>query len=235
VVVLAVVGLVVVMALGWFWTRAGARGSATPAASIPDTATTAAPPAAALPAAPAAGTLGERQARARATDGVRATVQPVPSIGVPRREAAPSRPKLEPPVTPPASSKAGAPAEAAPAATPTVAISTENLKVVDHAVGTGVVDRRLVGRSDRFAGGSGVAFWTQVVGGQPGQVVRHTWFEDGRAVMKVDLRIAGGHWRTHSRLQLPEGCSTRWAVEARTADGRVLARNEFSCDSVGGQ
>jgi hypothetical protein len=49
--------------------------------------------------------------------------------------------------------------------------------------------------------------------------------------MRVDLSIGGPHWRTHSRLLLPEGSAGVWAVEARTSDGRLLVRDEFLCES----
>ncbi len=76
-----------------------------------------------------------------------------------------------------------------------------------------------------------MAFWTLVLGGQPGHVIRHVWFHEGRAVMRVDLPIGGPRWRTFSRLLLPEGSAGGWAVEARTSDGRLLVREEFACQS----
>jgi hypothetical protein len=47
--------------------------------------------------------------------------------------------------------------------------------------------------------------------------------------MRADLPIGGRHWRTYSRFLLPEGSAGRWAVEARTSDGRLLVRDEFLC------
>lgn len=105
------------------------------------------------------------------------------------------------------------------------------LQVSEHGVGTGLVNRRLVGEADRFAAGTRVSFWNLVLEGQPGHVVRHVWFHEGRAVMRADLPIGGPRWRTHSRLLLPEGAAGRWAVEARTSDGRLLVRDEFLCES----
>jgi len=77
--------------------------------------------------------------------------------------------------------------------------------------------------------GSEVVFWTLVVGGRPGDSIRHVWFEDGRAVMRADLDIGGAHWRTYSRLGLPRGATGPWTVEARDPEGRLLARQEFLC------
>jgi transcriptional regulator with XRE-family HTH domain len=107
---------------------------------------------------------------------------------------------------------------------------TDALQVSGHGVGTGLVAHRLVGQADRFPPGTSVSFWTLVLGGQPGHVIRHVWFHEGRAVMRVDLPIGGPHWRTNSRLVLPEGSAGRWAVEARTSDGRLLVRDEFVCE-----
>jgi hypothetical protein len=100
-------------------------------------------------------------------------------------------------------------------------------------VGTGVVDHRLVGRADRFTEGTGVSYWTLVLGGQAGHVIRHVWFQEGRAVMRADLPIRGPYWRTYSHLVLPGGSAGRWMVEARTSDGRLLARDEFLCEPDG--
>jgi transcriptional regulator with XRE-family HTH domain len=118
------------------------------------------------------------------------------------------------------------------AAAPATDVPTDALLIPDYGVGTGVVDRRLVGRADRFAAGTTVFFWTRVLGGQRGHVIRHVWFQEGRAVMRVDLPIGGPHWRTQSSLPLPRGSAGRWVVEARTSDGRLLARDEFLCEAA---
>jgi len=129
----------------------------------------------------------------------------------------------------------GASRSAAPSAEPSAApnapsVAGTALAVADHGVGTGLVDRHLVGRSDRFTEGTSVTFWTLVVGGQPGDLVRHVWFRDGQPVMAVELAIGGPHWRTQSRHVLPVGTAGPWAVEARASDGRLLARQEFACE-----
>jgi hypothetical protein len=120
--------------------------------------------------------------------------------------------------------------DGAAAVPPAVVLPTDALQVPDYGVGTALVDRRLVGRADRFAEGTRVSFWTRVLGGQPGHVIRHVWFQEGRAVMRADLPIGGPHWRTHSSLVLPGGSAGHWAVEARTSDGRLLAREPFVCE-----
>ncbi len=135
-----------------------------------------------------------------------------------------------------------APPEAAPRETPaaeepseafpsTADPPTDGFHVSPSGVGTGVEDRRLVGRADRFVEGTAVFFWTRVLGGEPGQVLRHFWIHEDREVEWAELAIGGSRWRTQSRLVLPEGSTGRWAAEARTTDGQVLAREEFLCVS----
>jgi hypothetical protein len=103
------------------------------------------------------------------------------------------------------------------------------LRVADSGVGAGVTNHRLVGRADRFAEGTQVAFWTHVTGGEAGDVVRHVWFHQGQAVMRANLEIGGAQWRTYSRRLLPKGATGDWVVEARGPDGGLLARQEFLC------
>ena len=103
--------------------------------------------------------------------------------------------------------------------------SASTLAVTGSGVGTAVVDRQLVGKADRFAPGSQVVFWTHIVGGRNGDTIDHVWFRDGSPVGASSLSVGSSDWRTQSRRVLePPG---EWAVEARDADGRVLARHEF--------
>jgi DUF2914 family protein len=97
-------------------------------------------------------------------------------------------------------------------------------------VGTDVVDRELVGRSDTFHLGTGVIFWTFVTGGRPGETIRHRWTHKGRTAGVVDLRLAGPSWRTQSRRTLVPGTEGEWVVEALDSAGRVLVRHEFRCE-----
>lgn len=135
----------------------------------------------------------------------------------------------------PPKSEAVAEIEAAPEPEP-VRASPESvptgLHARDHGVGSGVENRRLVGRGDRFVEGSVVTYWTHVVGGTPGQRVKHVWLRDGGHVQTIELELGSASWRTHSNKTLwGRGA---WAVELRDADGRVLARSEFECAAPGG-
>jgi cytoskeletal protein RodZ len=136
------------------------------------------------------------------TSGLGAVPLPPPAVG--KRQAAVEKPK------------------AADAAAP-------HLLVTGSGVGTDVVDQQLVGRSDTFAVGTRVAFWTQVTGGRPGDTIRHVWTHHGRTEGAVDLRVGRASWRTQSRRMLAGGAEGDWVVEARDPEGRVLARHEFRC------
>lgn len=103
------------------------------------------------------------------------------------------------------------------------------LSVPDHGLGTGIHNRQLVGRSDRFVEGTEVWFWTRVVGGRQGDTIRHIWTHEGRESGRVPLTLGGEHWRTQSRKTLREGSAGHWVVEAVAVDGEVLARREFVC------
>jgi len=105
------------------------------------------------------------------------------------------------------------------------------LAVPEAALGTGIVDRTVVGTSDRFSEGTRVFFWTRVVGGEQGVVLRHIWRTGDEVVMSAPLVVGGPHWRTYSSYTLPPGSAGSWTVEARSPDGRVLARREFGCFS----
>jgi hypothetical protein len=104
------------------------------------------------------------------------------------------------------------------------------LTVPDHAVGTGVANREIVGAGDRFAEGEQIWFWTRVLGGRAGETIRHVWIHEGREAATIELRLGGRHWRTQSHKTLRPGSAGSWAVEARDAAGHLLARREFVCE-----
>ena len=169
---------------------------------------------------------------------VRPLAPATPAVGEPQPPAAAATPDGAPlpaatPRTagagvPPSTLRADAPASATdPSSRP--APSRTALHVADSGVGAGVSNHRLIGRADRFAEGTQVAFWTQVTGGGKGDVIRHVWFHQGQAVMRTDLEIGGAPWRTYSRLLLPKGATGEWVVEARGPDGSLLARQAFLC------
>ncbi len=201
VVAAAAVLVVILGTVGWLLARTGA--SRRPAPGAPPAATTAPPPAAVSAPESAPPSLPGRPTRS------------------PGGIVAPGRPGPAPPPV----AAGGQQTKPTPSKLP-----TDTLQVSEFGVGTEVVHRRLVGKADRFPEGTRVSFWTLVVGGQPGHVVRHVWFQAGRPVMRADLPVGGPYWRTRSSLVLPDGSSGPWTVEARTSDGRLLARNDFVCE-----
>ena len=50
-----------------------------------------------------------------------------------------------------------------------------------------------------------------------------------------DLAIGGSHWRTYSRKALHQGLTGTWTVEARDAEGNVLASSTFTCVAAPGE
>jgi Helix-turn-helix domain/Protein of unknown function (DUF2914) len=139
------------------------------------------------------------------------------------------------PAPPRETPKPAAPAAVTRAATaPAPSHPNPHLQVSDSGVGSGIEAHRLVGTADRFETGTNVAFWTRVVGGRPGDAIRHVWFHEGQAVMRTDLTVGSSNWRTYSRRLLDDGSLGRWTLEARGPEGELLARQEFLCVPSGG-
>jgi cytoskeletal protein RodZ len=107
-------------------------------------------------------------------------------------------------------------------------VAPSRLAVSEFGVGTDVINRQLVGQSDRFATGTRVVFWTRVLGGRRGDTIRHVWIREGRPIGTIELNVGASHWRTQSRWTVRQGAG-QWAVEARDAQDQVLARAEFAC------
>ena len=121
----------------------------------------------------------------------------------------------------------------APVAPVPVDAPAPRLSVARSGVGTDIVDRELVGRSDSFTVGTRVAFWTHVTGGSADDLVRHVWFHQDRMVGAVDLVVGSPSWRTLSRRLLTPSSEGDWVVEVRDVEGRVLARHGFRCERLG--
>jgi hypothetical protein len=147
----------------------------------------------------------------------------------PSQTAAPPEAEIRLPITtrtaPPTRTTAAVPEpepQTAPAGLPRLAVR-------EHGVGTGIENRQLLGRSDRFDEGAEVWFLTRVEGGRSGDTVRHVWLHQGVEKFDVVLRIGGSSWRTYSSKRLHPGSAGDWTVEARDDAGRVLASRSFAC------
>lgn len=207
---------------------ASARPStpATPPASPPVSAPSGDPgaPGASTPAVPPAATPTAEPLPATETPAVPTVADTASAVPAPGSPAATATPPAE----------AGAPHLVAVSRdVATASDSLSHLSVAGSGVGTGVIDRQLVGQSDRFAVGSKVVFWTHVRGGRAGDTIDHVWFRDGVLVGAASLTVGSPDWRTQSRRLLdPPGT---WVVEARDAEGHVLVRHEFRADTVPAQ
>ena len=84
-------------------------------------------------------------------------------------------------------------------------------------------------RSTRFAEGTQVWFWTRAMNGSRGDRLDHVWLHNGVEQARISLMLGGSRWRTQSAKMLHPGSTGNWAVEARDAAGRVLARVDFAC------
>jgi cytoskeletal protein RodZ len=115
--------------------------------------------------------------------------------------------------------------EPTPEPVPQLAVVTPTLSIPEHGVGTSVRQRALVGESSTFETGTQVVFWTRVLGGESGRVVRHVWSHEGEVARSIELPIGAAHWRTYSKHTVRQ--SGRWAVEAKDEDGNVLASRSF--------
>jgi DUF2914 family protein/helix-turn-helix protein len=134
------------------------------------------------------------------------------------------------PATPAAPPPAAAVApRSAPQAPALPAVAPVQSIIEEARLGTGIVNRAVIGESDQFSEGTEVWFWTRVSGGKPGQTIHHVWLHDGQVSSDVALLIGASTWRTQSSKALRAGSAGSWAVEVRDDRGAVLARREFSC------
>ncbi len=207
----------------WLLLRAPSPAEPTPAASSPS--------APAEPVAPARTVPTATRTEAPAPDP--GQVPPEDATGTPpvpvQAAPAPREPGPGPasPVDAPAPRQDDAPAAATPGEAPLAEARSSSLSVTESGVGMDVIDRTLVGPRDEFREGTLAWFWTRVVGGADGDMVEHVWLQEGSPVARHDVRVGGPHWRVYTRHTLLPGSAGAWAVEARDASGRVLARKTF--------
>ena len=136
-------------------------------------------------------------------------------------------PAVEATVVPPESASGRDPA-------PVRAPEPGHLTVSEFDIGTEVAEARLAGGPHRFEEGSVLWFRASVLGGRPGDTIRHVWRHGARPVAVAPIDLHGETWSTESRLQLLPGSIGDWTVEARDPVGRVLARVRFTCVTTAG-
>jgi hypothetical protein len=103
-----------------------------------------------------------------------------------------------------------------------------DLQVPHDGLGTAVEKRVLKGEAESFPAGTTVFYWTRVLGGKPGDRIRHRWTFDGKSI-SIGLAIGGSHWRTYSSKRLDPDQLGEWTVEALDAEDKVLASKKFLC------
>jgi len=165
--------------------------------------------------------------RINADGGESAAKAPASAERLPLRE--PAALETSPPATPEPET---APPKPANPPAPALPIREEQaaprgaLTVTESGVGRRIVNHRLADLDDEFSRGDAVWFSTRVMGGRPGQRIRHVWMRDGRVEQSIPLQIGGADWRTHSRKTI--WYTGSWTVEARDEQGRVLATGSFT-------
>ena len=153
--------------------------------------------------------------------------EPEPQPPAPVEQAqAPAEVPASPPPQPVA--PAPAPARAQTARKAEVPAEPSHLSVTESAVGLRQVNGQVQEAGDSFRVGQRVVFATRVEGGRPGERIRHVWMRDGKLEQSIRLRVGSAHYRTFSTKTL--GRPGAWAVEARDADGNVLARAEMTAN-----
>ncbi len=135
-------------------------------------------------------------------------------------------PRPEPAAEPPAAPRPTHPEDGPP-------VVPGHLTTPEFGVGRRIVKRRLEDREERFAEGETAWFSTRVLGGKPGEAIRHAWLHESKVVQSIKLGLGGPDWRTHSSKTLRE--TGQWVVEARDEEGRVLARAAFACVPAGSE
>ncbi len=218
-----VLGIVVL--LGAWWMFSGGEAAPDPAAP----ATEAVDPASAspTPTSEASGPAPTHLTEAPAVVETTMTVEPEPAA--PAIESTPLPEPETAEVPAPRVASTPEPATVTPVETPaasTPSVPVDGLHFPEFALGRDVRNKKLVGETDHFGEGSAAWFWTRAEGGKRGDRIEHVWLHEGESVARIGLRIGGSSWRTYSSKILRS--TGEWTVEARDADGHVLARRDFS-------
>ena len=102
--------------------------------------------------------------------------------------------------------------------------------VAAMAVGTGVVERAVVGESEVFSAGTeSLVCWTDLRDAK-GQTVVHAWIHEGVTRARVEITPRAVRWRCWSQKKLLPEWKGAWEVKVLTADGRVLSSASFTVE-----
>lgn len=107
------------------------------------------------------------------------------------------------------------------------ALPAAPLKVVDIGLGTGIVDRALVGRATAMSSAPAKLWCYSAIFAPRGlkDDLEHVWSLDGRTLTRIPLAVRGGRklgFRTWSYLPVPSGARGDYECQVRTQFGQTL-------------
>jgi hypothetical protein len=88
---------------------------------------------------------------------------------------------------------------------------------------TAVENRLPVGEATRFAAGTRIFVWSEIVGAD-GETIEHVWKKDGTEMRRARFAVHSNRWRTNSRV--PSAAVGHYVVEV-LAGGRVIGSTSF--------
>ncbi len=109
----------------------------------------------------------------------------------------------------------------------TLATAAE-LKVIDSAITTAVVDQMPVDRISAHPADYGKLFcFTRIVGATEETSVVHVWYYQGQEMARVSLPVKSADWRTYSSKRFLPQWTGEWRVAVLDSQQRELAAMTF--------
>lgn len=117
------------------------------------------------------------------------------------------------------------------------ALPAAPLKVVDAGIGTGVVDRELLGRAQHLDEAPERLWCLTAISAPRGlsENLLHVWSKDGEELTRIVLTVRGGRkagFRTWTKLPVPRGSRGVYRCEVRTSLGQTLGVSQLSLGKV---
>lgn len=112
---------------------------------------------------------------------------------------------------------------------PAVAKEKPGLTIARGVVARSVEKRDAVGVAETFPPDVGnVVFFTEIKNNPQPTTITHVWSYKGKVMAEVSLKVEGSTWRTWSQKRILPEWTGEWKVEAKSADGAVLAAKDFT-------
>ena len=117
------------------------------------------------------------------------------------------------------------------------ALPAAPLKLVDSGIGTGVVERALLGKAQHFDQPPERLWCLTAISAPRGlsEDLVHIWSHDGEELSRIVLEVRGGRklgFRTWSKQPLPHAAHGVYQCEVRTGLGQTLGVNRVSIGKV---